>query len=630
MSANQSDTRPRLAARVGLALVGLALAAGVFFFVRSRFDTPAQAQTYSSIATPPDDFTPNPADYASRVVAFVNDSAGRPQPITRQELGEYLILRLGSQKLPTLINKRIVDHECKARRIEVTAAEVDAALLEKMRGLAVDRATFIRTVLARHKKNLMEFKEDDLRPNLQMSRLVRNRVDVSAADLRKAYESAYGEKVECRLIMWPEKDLQKAQDAYPRLRDDEQAFAEAAYRQGGYLASTGGKTKPIGRYSMDENVEREVFKLRPGMVTPLIRSPQGILLFRCDRRIPPDTTVAFEAVREKLAAEMTELKQTQTMALAFKTMRDKARPQVLLKAAEKVPTGPMPAPTEAVAWLWGKEPITREELGEFLIRRFGAEKLPFLVNRRVIETACHSRGLFVSDAEIDRDLDDYLKTLQPVMDRKVFEKEMLSRMGKTLLEWREDVVRPKLMLGKLAQGRAKCTAEDLRNCYEAHYGERLECRMILWPKDQFRFAQALYPTIRDSEKEFKSAAIKQATPSLAAKAGLLPPFGRNTFGNVDVEREAFRLMPGEVTPLIGTPEGFVVLRCEKRFPANKSVTLEKARPQLEAEVLKKKNELEMQLAFKELYDKASPKLLLKTGDEPVNLVSETKKLISVK
>src|SRR5262245_24764737 len=129
MSANQSDSRPRLVVRVGLALVGLAVAAGVFFFVKSRFDAPARAQgpKHDPTWTPPDSgWTPNPEDYASRVVAYVNGPTGQPQPVTRQELGEYLIHRLGTQKLPTLINKRLVDRECKARGIEITVAEVEA------------------------------------------------------------------------------------------------------------------------------------------------------------------------------------------------------------------------------------------------------------------------------------------------------------------------------------------------------------------------------------------------------------------------------------------------------------------------------------------------------------------------
>ena len=141
----------------------------------------------------------------------------------------------------------------------------------------------------------------------------------------------------------------------------------------------------------------------------------------------------------------------------------------------------MPSPTSVVAYI-GTEKITREELGEFLIQRFGAEKLELMINRKIIDAACAEKNVLVTDHEVDTTMDAELKQMK--MDRKVFEKEMLARWGKTLLEWREDVVRPKLMLGRLSEGRVTVTPEDLKKGFDAYYGERLECRMVLYPRDQ--------------------------------------------------------------------------------------------------------------------------------------------------
>ena len=41
----------------------------------------------------------------------------------------------------------------------------------------------------------------------------------------------------------------------------------------------------------------------------------------------------------------------------------------------------------------------------------------------------------------------------------------------------------------------------------------------------------------------------------------------STLGNEDVEDEAFKLHPGEMTTLIGTPEGNVVFKLDKRDSA---------------------------------------------------------------
>src|SRR4051812_33957600 len=70
---------------------------------------------------------PEPSsEYKNQVVAYIYGTT----PITREDLGEYLIARQGVEKLELLINKKIIDRACQQRGIEVTAAEVDTALAE--------------------------------------------------------------------------------------------------------------------------------------------------------------------------------------------------------------------------------------------------------------------------------------------------------------------------------------------------------------------------------------------------------------------------------------------------------------------------------------------------------------------
>ncbi|MBY0230571.1 MAG: peptidylprolyl isomerase [Gemmataceae bacterium] len=596
---------------VGLVVVGL----GFAFFRR------AGAQPAHSIPSVPPTFTPRPDDYAARVVAYIH----KTQPITRQELGEYLIRRMGHAKLPILVNERIIEKECAARGVTVAAAEVDAALEEKMRGVAMDRATFIRTYLAKRQKNVAEFKWDDLRPQLQMARLLADRIEVSPTELRRAFESAHGEKVEGRMILWKAKEEAQALEAYPRLRDSEAAFDHAARNQLNELAGAGGRIKPIARWSADENLEREVFRLQPGQVSQLVKTPSGIVLFKCDKRVPADASASFEGMREKLAAEMREHKAKLEMSKALIALRQEARPQLLLKKADRIVPGPMPAPTEPVAWLWGTEKVTREELGEFLIARYGAEKLEYLVNRKLIDLECGKRGIAISEEQVEEAVKAHLKPLK--MDAAVFEKELMQKLGKSLLEWREDVVRPELMLGELARGRATVSDEELQKGFEAHHGERLECRMILWPPSQHGFALSQYTKLRDSEAEFDRAARMQPTPSLATKAGKLEPFGRHCLGDTKLEAEAFKLQPGEVSALIGTEQGDVMIKCDKRIPPDTSVKLESVKAKLMEEILKKKNATEMQLAFKEIRDRAAPSLLLRPAGATQDLVAEAKELL---
>jgi parvulin-like peptidyl-prolyl isomerase len=591
--------------------------------------TPAPASIPAQNAPPPPAAPAVTTDYVNRVVAYVHDN----EPVTRQELGEYLIARHGAAALKLLVNKRVIEQECRARGLEVTAGEVDAAFNDDLKGLNVNRDTFVNTFLSRYKKNLYEWKEDVIRPKLLLTKLCRDRVRADEEEVRNLYESKYGEKVECRIILWPpgKNQEKEAMASYNEISGSEEAFAEKAKHQHDTnLSAAGGKIKPMARHTMgDDNLEHEAFKLRPGEVSTLIPTKQGLVVIKCDGRVPADTTVNLEAERAKLTQEVLARKVEAELGGAFQKLYEQARPVLLLQADKDggLPPGEgLPAPAEAVAAYNGHTPVTREELGEFLIARCGAEKLDLLVNRRILDEACRARGVTATAEEIEEGLKADLAVYK--VDRKVFVENILSKQKISLYEWKEDVVRTRVLLTKLCRDRVKATEEDVKKAFEAYHGERVECRLILWPPDQAKFALQEYARLRDSEEEFDRMAKHQASSTLAAQGGRVPPFGRHTLGDEALEREAFKLQPGEVSTLIGTPQGNVVLKCDRRIPADAGASLERERPKLVEEVLKKKVNLEMQVVFKDLREKAHPRLVLKGPNQAVDLASETREILS--
>jgi hypothetical protein len=283
-------------------------------------------------------------------------------------------------------------------------------------------------------------------------------------------------------------------------------------------------------------------------------------------------------------------------------------------AAEKTPEPPPPAPfrstgdseyaKRAVAWIGDKEVITREELGEYLITRFGAERLEMLINKRIIDNACREKGIDVTEAEIDSVLTDDVNSLG--VTKEMFVKDVLKKYNKSLYEWREDVIRPKLLMKKLTQDRVKVTAEDLAQAYEAYYGEKVECQMIMWPKTELEIAKKSWDSIRKDADKFDKLARTQASGELAKVGGKLKPFGRHTSGSPEMERVIFGLDKGEVSPVLETKEGIVVAKLLDKKPAQK-VNLEEVRKDLEKEVLERKTQLEIPNVFAELKKKANAK-----------------------
>jgi hypothetical protein len=313
-------------------------------------------------------------------------------------------------------------------------------------------------------------------------------------------------------------------------------------------------------------------------------------------------------------------------------LKKQAAPQIILKKKDKaedadgMPNDGGPRARQVVATYNGRTPITREDFGEFLIARYGVEQVEFLVNRRVIDKECKARSVSVTPQEIEAALSEDLKKLGAI-DLKVFQKDFLGPYNKNLYEWREDVIRPRLLMAKLCRDHVKVEEAELKMAYEAEFGEKLEGRMILWPADQTRFAMMEYTQLRDDPKTFEEKAKHQASGTLASKGGKIGPFGRHTLGNEELEQEAFKLHEREMTTLIGTPEGHAVFKLEKRLPANTSVTLDSVREKLTKEVFERKVQIEMQTAFRDLRAKANPRVLLKDSSKPADLVESTKKLL---
>jgi hypothetical protein len=282
------------------------------------------------------------------------------------------------------------------------------------------------------------------------------------------------------------------------------------------------------------------------------------------------------------------------------------------------PPAPRPAPplvSEDYARRWvavlydGTLPLTREELGEYLIARYGAEKLELLVNKRIIEEAAKAQKIMISDSEVDADLATTLEGLS--INQTEFVTKVLKAYRKTLYEWKEDVIRPKLMMTKLVQNRVNWTEDDLRKAYNAHYGERVEGRVILWPPEEKKVALMEYSKIRDSEEEFARKAKCQASKQLSASGGKIDkPIGHDTTGSLPLERAVFSLNEGEVTEVLQVPEGWVVFKCDRRLPADTTVNVGSVRDNLIKEIVIKKTQIEIDRAFKDMKEKAKPRLLL--------------------
>jgi hypothetical protein len=268
---------------------------------------------------------------AGRPVAYIYNNI----PVTREELGDYLIARYGPERVDFLVNRRIIDRECQARGIYVTDAEVEAQLVEDLRSMGVTRTKdFVNQILNRFHKTLYEYKEDVIRPKLAMIKLVRPTITIEEKDLQDAFEAHYGPKVHCRMIVLPkEMNGRQKQEVWTRASksaDDFDRESRAQFVKA--LASTGGEAPPVHRHFGDERIENVAFGLKPGELSQVLDMKDGTaVILKCVEHLPPDTTRRMEDERLKLHRECMEVRLLQKIPEYFQKLRADADPRVFLR-----------------------------------------------------------------------------------------------------------------------------------------------------------------------------------------------------------------------------------------------------------------------------------------------------------
>ncbi len=262
-----------------------------------------------------------------------------------------------------------------------------------------------------------------------------------------------------------------------------------------------------------------------------------------------------------------------------------------------------------VAHLYGgTQTVTAQELGEFLMARGGADKLDLLINRVIIERAATKRGLTVSDGEMTAALEEDLKGFG--FDKSAFVKVALASKGKTLYEWMEDVIRPRILLSKMCKDRVTVTDEALKVQYERTYGEKRRVQLILWPKgDDQKYILKQWEQIRNSKEEFDRAARAQANGALAAAAGYGKPLSRHMPAEEHIiEQVAFQLKVGEVSQILDTQLGYVCIKLHQIIePSDKK--FEDVKAGLHLQAYEEALSAEIPKCFAALKDEAKPQAL---------------------
>ena len=164
--------------------------------------TKPNAKTGKASTANDDDMTPQPLVRRIPVnpddpIALVNG-----EKITRRELADECVAQNGEKVLDALINRRLIEQEVRAKRVSITASEIDGEIERVAQTMAhVDRETWLKTLAKERGISPSQYARDMIYPSLALRKLAVPGVVVTEKDIKEGFEAAYGDRVRCRMIM---------------------------------------------------------------------------------------------------------------------------------------------------------------------------------------------------------------------------------------------------------------------------------------------------------------------------------------------------------------------------------------------------------------------------------------------
>ena len=224
------------------------------------------------------------------VAATINN-----QPITMEQLAMECLERHGMEVLEGEINRAILLQELGRLRIQVTQPSIDSEIARAadsfgyLRDGKPDVEGWLKAVTETEDVSRDIYIKDAVWPSVALKQLVRARVKVTDEDLKKAFDSNYGERVEVQAIVFS--NARQAQQVWAQAKADntEQAFGNLAFQYSIEPVSRAnyGQVPPIRRHGGHQKLEDEAFRLKPGELSSIVATGDKYIILRCLGRTQP-------------------------------------------------------------------------------------------------------------------------------------------------------------------------------------------------------------------------------------------------------------------------------------------------------------------------------------------------------
>lgn len=224
--------------------------------------------------------------------------------------------------------------------------------------------------------------------------------------------------------------------------------------------------------------------------------------------------------------------------------------------------------------------ITGTQLASEALRIHGYEVLSIRIKNLLIETETQKRKIVITQAEIEEEIKKMAAMVNLTLDQ--WQNRVLAEMNVNLVQYREDIVWPKLAIKKLAAEKITVSKADLDREVESLYGESVQVREIVLGNraeaEQIRAKLIQEPTL------FANMAMDYSrNPGSAPYGGLIPVVRRHSVDPI-LEKSIFALQENQISEVIEWPKGnYIIYTCVKRNPPVK-VNVQAIRGKLEMKV----------------------------------------------
>ncbi len=208
--------------------------------------------------------------------------------------------------------------------------------------------------------------------------------------------------------------------------------------------------------------------------------------------------------------------------------------------------------------------ITKAQLGQDCLKRYGSVVLDNLLNKELILQACRAKNIQITQADVNNEIERVANKVG--LTTKLFLEALEEERDIKPEQYAAEIVWPMLALRALAADQIQVSPAEVDQVLQSEYGPKVQVRMIA--VTQSEKAQEMHQLATAAPETFRRLAKEHSEDAAsAAVEGLLPPIRRHS-GDDQLERIAFQLQPNEVSPIFQIGEMHIILQCVRHLDAS--------------------------------------------------------------